>query len=59
MIAAPSWNSSREFGGIDLGTIQPISAWYTREAVLKRILLPLNAGKIIVISGRYVPPKSG
>lgn len=51
---APSSKIVVEVGGMDPGSIPPISAWWPREAVKKMIsfVFALNTGVIIVISGR-------
>jgi len=37
MISAPSWKIVVEVGGMDPGSIPPISAWWARDAVKKII----------------------
>jgi hypothetical protein len=45
-------------GLIEPGAMPPMSAWWPREAVQNRIVLPAssNTGVQTVMSGRWVPP---
>jgi hypothetical protein len=55
-ISAPSSNIFTDVGGIDPGSMPPISAWWPREAVKNMIsLLPWSkTGVMIVMSGRWL-----
>jgi hypothetical protein len=58
-ITTPSSASVRESAGIEPGVGPPTSAWWARLALKPSSSPPASTGVITVMSGRWVPPRTG